>query len=130
MKINMNKDFEQAFPDEAFGGFTLKQCLTAAAGILAAGITVISLQHVTGLGIVECTYIGIPVMIPVCILGFYKYQGQSPLQMLKEMRYMKGTRLLLHEAEEYKEEYQRVLRMERTEIRYKKGRRKQKDGSH
>ena len=130
MKININKDFEQAFPNEAFGGFTLKQCLTAAAGLLAAGITGLFLWRVTGIGIVECTYAGIPVMIPICILGFYKYQDQTPWEILKEMRYMQGTKLLLHEAEEYGQECQRTFRMERTEIRYKKGRRKRKNGSH
>lgn len=130
MKININKDFEQAFPDEAFGGFTLKQCVTAGAGFLIAGITVISMWYVTGLGIVECTYAGIPVMIPVCILGFYKYQGQTPWKLLKEIRYMRETRLLLYEAEEYRKECRRTFRMKRTEIRYKKERRKRKNGSH
>ena len=38
MKIDINKDFEEAFPNEIYSGFTLGQCLAAAIGLaMAAG---------------------------------------------------------------------------------------------
>ena len=33
MKIDINKDFEEAFPNEIYSGFTLGQCLAAAIGL-------------------------------------------------------------------------------------------------
>ena len=36
MKIDINDDFETVFQNEAFAGFTVKQCIAAGAG-LAAG---------------------------------------------------------------------------------------------
>lgn len=128
MKITINKDFEQAFPSESFAGFTLKQCVSALIGLLLAAVTALLLWHYTGLGIVECTYIGIPLMLPVCALGFYSYQGQSPWQMIKEMKYVKNTKLLLYEAEEEKRMVRKPFCMKRTEIRY--GGRRKNHGDH
>ena len=36
MKIDMNKDFDEAFPDTVAAGLTLKECLVAAFAFLIA----------------------------------------------------------------------------------------------
>ncbi len=100
MKIDMNKDFDEAFPSEFMLGFTLKQFVVAAIA-LVVGITGMILLHFqTGLGIVECSYIIIPVSGPICMLGFAGYQMQTPLQYIREILYVRKTRELLYEAEE------------------------------
>ena len=38
MKIDINKDFEEAFPNEVYSGFTLRHCMAAASGrVFTAG---------------------------------------------------------------------------------------------
>ena len=36
MKIDINKDFEKAFPDDLWKGFTLKQIITFSVGLIMA----------------------------------------------------------------------------------------------
>ena len=43
MKIDINKDFEKAFPDDLWKGFTLKQIITFAIGIIMAAGTIAAL---------------------------------------------------------------------------------------
>ena len=50
MKIDINKDFEKAFPDDLWKGFTLKQIITFAIGIIMAAGTIaapVSYTHLT-----------------------------------------------------------------------------------
>lgn len=114
MKIRINKDFETAFPDEFVAGFTLKQSLTALVGLAIAGVVALILYRYSGFSIVECTYIGIPVMIPVVAVGFFTYQMETPIGMAKEFYYESKTKLLLYEPEEYEEGLQRVFSMQRS----------------
>lgn len=128
MKIDLNKDFEEAFPNEVYAGFTMKQCVVAAAGLVCAAAVALLVWHFTGAGIVECSYIGIPVMIPVCAAGFYAYQGQTPVQMLSEMRYVKKTGHLMYGAQEIEGREERIFTMHRDMCQ--KERRRRKHGSH
>ncbi len=127
VKIDMNKDFEEAFPDEAMGGFTLKQCFIAGAGFVCAMAVAVALWYFAGMGIVESTYIGIPLMLPICGIGFYTYQKQTLIQLLKSMSYARKTRHLVYEAQELGKETSRCFCMERT-AEVKKGRKKKKKG--
>ncbi|MGN0969442.1 MAG: PrgI family mobile element protein, partial [Evtepia sp.] len=100
MKININEDFNEAFPDEAFAGFTLKQCLVGGGAFALAVAAALLLWRFAGIGIVECTYIAVPAMFPVCALGLGRYQGQGIPQIIKEWDYCRKTRRLLYEAGE------------------------------
>ena len=100
MKININEDFNEAFPDEAFAGFTLKQCLVGGGAFALAVAAALLLWRFAGIGIVECTYIAVPAMFPVCALGLGRYQGQGIPQIIKERDYCRKTRRLLYEAGE------------------------------
>ena len=77
MKIDINKDFEEAFPNEIYSGFTLGQCMAAVSGMILSFGAAFLLWRLAGIPIVECTYIAIPLMVPVCAIGFFRYQGQS-----------------------------------------------------
>ena len=113
MKININEDFNEAFPDEAFAGFTLKQCLVGGGAFALAVAAALLLWRFAGIGIVECTYIAVPAMFPVCALGLGRYQGQGILQIIKEWDYCRKTRRLLYEAGEKQEGKERTFHMEK-----------------
>ena len=100
MKININEDFNEAFPDEAFVGFTLRQCLVGGGAFALAVAAALLLWRFAGIGIVEGTYLAVPLMFPVCALGLGKYQGQGIPQMLGEWNYVRKTKRLLYEAGE------------------------------
>lgn len=113
MKININEDFNEAFPDEAFAGFTLKQCLVGGGAFALAVAAALLLWRFAGIGIVECTYIAVPAMFPVCALGLGRYQGQGIPQIIKEWDYCRKTRRLLYEAGEKPEGKERTFHMEK-----------------
>ena len=86
MKIDINKDFEKAFPDDLWKGFTLKQIITL--------WKFMKISPITG------SYIAIPVMLPICFFGIYEYQNHSLWEMWKEMRFYRTTKKLTYGAEE------------------------------
>lgn len=70
MKIDINKDFEKAFPDDLWKGFTLKQIITFSVGLIMAAGTIIALWVFLKISPVTGSYIAIPVMLPIC---FHRY---------------------------------------------------------
>lgn len=125
MKIDINDDFNEAFPDEAFAGFTLRQCLVGGGAFALSVLLAFFLWRTAGIGIVECTYLAVPAMFPVCALGLGKYQGQGIPRMIREWMYFRKTKRLLYAAGEYPGTG-RTFFMKR-EPQKKKGRRKEND---
>ena len=109
MKIDINKDFEEAFPNEVYSGFTLGQCMAAASGMLLAFGAAFLLWRFAGIPIVECTYLAIPLMVPVCAVGFFKYQSQSLTGIIREMLYSRRTEKIAYSAGEYRHGSGRVF---------------------
>ena len=136
LKIDINKDFEEAFPNEFYSGFTLWQCAAALAGLALSGGTGFLLWKYLGLPVVECSYLTIPLMIPVCALGFFRYQNKSLAALVREMAWHKKTGLLLFAAGEFPREGRRVFRTGREPEKRKRKQRIKKrkgvrpDGSH
>ena len=129
MTIDLNKDFEETFPDEVYSGFTLPQVIVAVTGIaVCIGLAVFLWKYV-GIPIVQCTYISVPLMVPICALGFFQYQKQSLLGILREMWYSRKTKILTYHAQEYSEEHARVYTMNRPQEKQGKKRRR-RHGSH
>ena len=83
MKIDINDDFETVFQNEAFAGFTVKQCIAAGAGLAAGFGSALALWHFTGLPPVQSTYVVVPVMVPFCALGFFHLSGEIPDKTVK-----------------------------------------------
>lgn len=100
MKIDINKDFEKAFPDDLWKGFTLKQIITFSVGLIMAAGTIIALWVFLKISPVTGSYIAIPVMLPICFIGIYEYQNHSLWAMYKEMRFYRATKKLSYGAEE------------------------------
>ena len=113
MKITINKDFEETFPNEFYSGFTLGQCLAAAVGLLFSIGTAWLMYKNLGISLVECTYIAIPIMIPFCALGFFKYQRQSLKGIISEIDYSRKTKRLLYVAGEQKQKNKRIFSIRR-----------------
>lgn len=112
MKIDINKDFEEKYKN-TYKGLTGGEAATAAVALVIAGITAWMVWFHFGLPINVSVYLGIPVMVPVILLGIFKYQGMSLPELIKEFLYSVRTKELPYEAEEYNESYRRVFSMER-----------------
>ena len=136
MKIDINKDFEEAFPNEIYSGFTLGQCLAAVIGLAMAAGAAFLLWKYAKIPIVECTYLTIPLMVPACAIGFFRYQGQSLIGIIREILFLRKTQKLSYSAGEYVPR-QRIFAMkrqgkktdrERKTPRKKPGKKKKKGG--
>ena len=101
MKIDINKDFEEASPNEIYSGFTLGQCLAAAIGLAMAAGAAFLLWRFAKIPIVECTYMTIPLMVPACAVGFFRYQGQGLISIIREILFYRKTLRLSYAAGEY-----------------------------
>ena len=124
MKIDINDDFDTAFQNEIFAGFTLKQCIAAGVGLVAGFGSAAVLWYYTGLPIVQCSYIVVPIMVPFCAVGFFTYQGKSPVKILKEIWFVRQTERLTYQAAERSENIGGVFTMKINILKKKKGRRK------
>ena len=135
MKIDINKDFEEAFPNEVYSGFTLGQCVAAVSGMILSFGAAFLLWRFLGIPIVECTYMAIPLMVPVCAIGFFKYQGQSLVGIIREILYSRQTGKLTYRAGEYRRNDRRVFSTRRVPVKEsdegknRKGNRKKKKGN-
>lgn len=101
MKINMNKDFEEAFRGTAWKGMTNRELATAAAAFAAAGLVIVILWKLTGIPINVSVYFGIPVMVPVAAAGIFEYQKTRMLDMAREVLYTFQSGSVAYEAGEY-----------------------------
>ena len=99
MQIKINKDFETAYRDELFRGFSTRQ--TVSIGIAGAvSFAVSAYAWKVGVPLNTCVYVGFPFMLPILTMGFFEIQGLTPFQYAKEMWYCYRTRLLLYDAGE------------------------------
>lgn len=111
MKIDINKDFETAFQATVWRGMTKREMVTAVAALSAAAAVIVLVWHTTGIPIDVCVYFGIPVMVPIVIIGLFRYQGSGLREILSEMMYLYHTRDLPYEAGEYFEDRLPVFTM-------------------
>lgn len=115
MKIDMNKDFEEKYKSTR-KGLTTGEIVSCGAALAAAGTVIIIVWRLTGLPINVCVYFGVPVMIPIAAVAFYKYQGSSMIKLLKDLRYYLETRNLPYEAGEYDNSAQCVFTVSQKEV--------------
>lgn len=103
MKLDINKDF-LSYKDEAFKGYTFFE--TVAIGVALAGSigTCYCMVYYFKTSVNVGMYSGmLGVASPILLLGFYKYQGMSCFQLLKEVIYVEKTKLLIRDVDEYQE---------------------------
>lgn len=123
MNIPINKDIE-AYRDDFMQGFTMRETLFVAVGAgIIIGVDVLVWQ-LTGLSPDLCVYVGIPFGMPFILIGFIKVQGLTFFNYIKEIMYVKKTKMLLYDAEEMDpEEPVRIFTMK---SRYKPVRKKRR----
>ena len=112
MRIKINEDFEEKFQDEFIKGFTGRQVLIIVLAFGSAIAVAICAWHFAKVPVDITVYLGIPVMIPILGLGFFRYQKMSVFGLIKAMLYTHKTKVLTYEAEELKETDRHVFKME------------------
>ena len=103
LTIPINKDPDVEYKNEFIFGYTLKETVC---GVIALVIVI----AITALAYfkwkipfnIGC-YFGIPLALPVIILGFREWYGMSVWRLIKEMRYEKKTKELAYDADEIEE---------------------------
>jgi hypothetical protein len=65
-------------------------------------------------------------MVPVCAIGFFKYQGQSLIGIIREILYSRRTEKLAYSAGEYRGQTARVFSAGRMPGKRPKDRRRKK----
>ena len=104
MKLITNKDFIKEYKDDAWRGFSLKECISIAGAFGTAVVCMYFLHKFTDIPVDVCVYLAVPLAAPILGIGFYRYQEMGPLQLLKEMNYSRKTAELAFEAEEVREQ--------------------------
>lgn len=100
MQIPINKDLEEAYRDELFKGFTMREAIYVIASfLLIGGVTALVWQK-TGLSPDTSVFVGLPFGIPTLFMGFKRYQGLTAGAYLKEILYEYRTGMLTYDADE------------------------------
>lgn len=126
MIININKDFEKAYKDDAWRGFSLKEVICILIALMFLSGVIFLLWKIIKLPPDIAVYIGMPFTIPILAVGFFKYKEMSPMELIVAMRYEWKTRLLCYDADEIMSIPVFILD---TESSSKKERRKRKNGT-
>ena len=117
MDIKINKNFETEYKDDAYKGFSIKECLALLTAAALIGGETFLLWKYAGLAPAEAVYIAMPAVFPVIAWGFYSYQKMSMTQCVKEMLFSRKTSLLVYEAGEAWKEDARTFTTEKKEER-------------
>lgn len=134
MNININKDFEKQYKDDAWRGFTLKEVCCMLLFLLVLFSIVYVCWKWLHLPPELAAYFAVPFGLPILCIGFLKYQGLTPLELVKELIFEYQTKLLIYDAEEmpkppvFTMEPQEASGMERRKWRRLKKRHKKRKG--
>lgn len=101
MKVNINKDFLTEYKDDVWKGFSMKELITLIIAACVAGGVICLLHFRFGIDPATAVYGGVPVAIPIILLGFFKYQGYlNPIDYIREIMFTGKIRLLTYETAE------------------------------
>lgn len=110
MKIEINKDFEEQYKS-TYKGLTGSEATIAAIALAISGGIVFVVWSFTNIPVNAAVYLGIPVMIPIVATGFYKFQGSSVLDLIRAISYLRNTRKLGCDMEEFDESRMPIFTM-------------------
>lgn len=102
MQIPINKDFEKDYKDNLWKGFSMPESISILAALLCC-LTVLAILYLKfGIPLDVAPYCSIPFAVPPLAAGFWKSKsGLSLKQYLNVREYVKRTKLLLYEPDEY-----------------------------
>lgn len=97
MKLDLNKDFEKAYPQTYWKGMDMEELVTIGLFLpVVLGVAGL-LWYYQKIPLQIGVYLGIFAGLPVAFLGLFKYQGMSVWQLYKEWSYCQKTRKLCGE---------------------------------
>lgn len=96
MEIKLNKNFEQEYKDDAWRGFSTRELLFLLLAVIQAGTEMYLAYRYLDVELSLAVYIVVPSTVPVLSIGFFKYQGMTPLELLKEIYYEQKTKCLVY----------------------------------
>ena len=84
MVIEINKDIDR-YQESMIMGLTAKQLLYSIVSLIAgAGIILLLQKHI---GLTLAAYVAVPVVAPLALQGFYRYNGMSFMEVMKKKLY-------------------------------------------
>lgn len=91
MKLDLNKDFEKAYPQTYWKGMSMEELVTI--GLFLPVVLGVAgfLWYYQKIPLQIGVYLGIFAGLPVAFLGLFKYQGMSVWQLYKEWSYCQKT---------------------------------------
>lgn len=116
MQININKDIDKEYQTTSLFGLTYKQLLFAGLGAVVMIAVFLVSYFVLGVSPQLGALLGLPLALPLFILGFKNFNGLSAFEFLKAIRYEKNTNLLLYETDEMPQEKNKKYTMKREDF--------------
>lgn len=101
MQIQINKNFETEYKDDVWKGFDGRETITIAVAVTISIIICYCLYKYAHIPLELVIYIAIPVVLPILLVGIYKYQDMSIWELIKEIIYEDEIRILCWDAGEY-----------------------------
>lgn len=102
MKININRDIEEAYKDQFMKGFTMRETGYIALAFASIILVAFVLCGVIGVPITISVYVSLPFGVPALLMGFKNFQGLTVVEYIKELLYEKKIQELYYDADEYK----------------------------
>lgn len=100
MKIDINKDLDTDFKNVIWWGLDGPELFWGGLSFAIIGVVAFVAGYYLNVPTQHCVMVGIPFAAPTYLLGFYKIQGLSVVEYLKEYIYDKMTEELTYEADE------------------------------
>lgn len=99
MQIQINKDFQE-YKEDSWRGFSLKELLSLIAATGSSAAVVFVFYQIADVPMTLAVYLAVPAAIPSLLTGFYRYQGMSFLNLVRERFWWKQVCILTYEAGE------------------------------
>lgn len=109
MVIEMNEDIEK-YEETVVMGLTARQAIFSFLSLMVGAGIILFLYFCVGIGIMVSCYIAIPFVMPIALMGFYKYNGMNFFQFFS--RFIASFRLskpLLYQSTENMKEYEKLM---------------------
>lgn len=99
MQIQINKDFQE-YKEDFWRGFSLKELLSIGIATGTCAGFIFLLYQFLHIPLTGAVYLSVPVAIPILMTGFYRYQGMTLAELIRERIWQARTEILAYEAGE------------------------------
>lgn len=111
MVIEINKNIDN-YKESVVMGLTARQLIYSILSVGIGGIVLLLYRHI---GLTASTYIAIPVVAPIALMGFYSYNGMTFMEMVKrKLHFAFGNQTLTYISTEGETAIRQLRRAEET----------------